>query len=411
MSQKRLATKDRLAAEHDYAINVNAETGIADLHAKLDALRQAQRDELLALQRRQIVLPERRSGRRCGRLRWGGDPLRASPSSHSETPFRPLPKVRGEDLLGAVNNNGYLTRQLAWLRGLKVPREPRWLGRVYLWRLFVQAIRDFLADDCTTHASVIAYATLLSLFPTLLVVLTVIGYVIADPHTQAEFVVGVASIFPGAGDLIQQTVATVVQHRGSATIFATLTLLWSASGVFSSVNRYLNAIWRAPTDRGFIESSILAGFMVIAVALLYLVSLLMSALLQFAGRLTVPILGFELSSTPALYPESVLALPALTAIGLFTLMYRFVPNVAVDWSCARRGGIVAGLFFELGKQLFGLYLTTFAKLDAVYGSIGAVIALLLWAYFSANILLFGCEISHVAATLEAEHRTPQSPVD
>lgn len=95
--------------------------------------------------------------------------------------------------------NGHVIKQLAWLRGLKGPREPPWLGRTYVWRLFVCAIRAFLADDCTTRASVIAYATLLSLFPTLLVVLTVIGYVIADPQTQADFIVGVASVFPGAG--------------------------------------------------------------------------------------------------------------------------------------------------------------------------------------------------------------------
>jgi membrane protein len=302
--------------------------------------------------------------------------------------------------------NTLLTTQLAWLQRLKGRREPRWIAQTYLARLFARAVRDFLTDDCATRASVIAYATLLSLFPTLLVALTVLGYVIADPQVQDEFVAGVAGVFPGAGVLIQQTVASVVQHRGSTTIFATFTLLVAASGVFSSVNRYLNAIWRAPIDRGFIESSILAGFMVVAVALLYLVSLLLTTLLNLAGKLTVPFVRLDPAANPGIYPVSALALTTLTTIGLFTLMYRFIPNVTVKWSDAIRGGVVAGLLFELGKQVFGLYLISFANLDAVYGSIGAVIALLLWAFLSANILLFGGEISYAAATLTAATPSP-----
>src|SRR5258708_30237344 len=103
-------------------------------------------------------------------------------------------------------------RRFGWLRRV---------GQSSIARLIGLAIRDFLVDDCVSRAAVIAYATLLSLFPMLLVVLTVMGYVVANPDTRAAFVNGVAGIFPGAGTLIQQTVDSVVTNRGSGTIFAT----------------------------------------------------------------------------------------------------------------------------------------------------------------------------------------------
>jgi membrane protein len=272
-------------------------------------------------------------------------------------------------------------------------------GQTYLWSLLWSAITGFLTDDCATRASVIAYATLLSLFPMLLALLALVGNIIADPTTQAGLIAGVASVFPGADDLIQQTVASVIKNRGSATLFATLTLLWSASGVFSAMNRNLNAVWKVPKERGLIESSVLAVFMVVVVALVFLVSLVLSTVLGFARQFTLPFVGLAPLSAPGVYPLLALALPALTTVGLFTLIYRFIPNTAVKWSFAVPGGITAGLLFELGKQLFAFYLSSFAHFDAVYGSIGAVIALLTWAYYSSGILLFGCEISHAAAIL------------
>jgi membrane protein len=285
---------------------------------------------------------------------------------------------------------------------LREPKQFGWLkraGQTYLWSLLWFAITGFLQDDCATRASVIAYATLLSLFPMLLALLALVGQVIADPVMQARLIVGVANVFPGAGDLIQQTVTSVVQNRGAATAFATLTLLWSASGVFSAINRNLNAVWKVPKERGVVVSSVLAVFMVVVVALVFLVSLVLSTVLGLARQFTLPVAGLAPLSTPGVYPLLALALPALTTIGLFTLIYRFIPNTTVKWSFAVPGGIVAGLLFEIGKQLFAFYLSSLGHFDAVYGSIGAVIALLTWAYYSSGILLFGCEVSHAAASL------------
>lgn len=278
----------------------------------------------------------------------------------------------------------------------KVDRFPLVLSlrETYVWRLTSTAVGDFIADDCPTRASVIAYATLLSLFPLLLLLLTVVGYLITDPYTKAHLVLDVASVFPGAGPLIQDTVDSVVKQHDSTTIFATLALFWAASGAFNAMNRNVNAIWRVPKERSFIKSSLLALFMVIVVAVVFLMSLGFSTLVQLITPPTTDGLLAQLTM-----PVLEIVMPAVITIVLFTLIYRFIPNLTVAWSFAVPGGITAGLLFEIGKQLFAFYLTSFARFDAVYGSIGAVIALLTWAYYSSNILLFGCEVSHTVATL------------
>ena len=283
--------------------------------------------------------------------------------------------------------------RFAWLQEVR---------RTYLWRLTSTVVRNFILDDCPTRASVIAYSTLLSLFPLLLVLLTIVGYLITDYSTKAQLVLGVSSLFPGSGVLIQQTVDAVEQKHSSATIFATLALFWSASGAFNAMNRNINAIWRVPKERGFIESSLLALFMVVVVFVVFLVSLGFTTLVQFLAQVPQLAPGHQSLTSPIV----ALLVPVVVTSALFTLIFRFIPNLAVAWSFAIPGGITAGLLFEVGKQLFALYLTTFAQFDAVYGPIGAVIALLTWAYYSSIILLFGCEVSHAVATLATSAAAP-----
>ena len=275
--------------------------------------------------------------------------------------------------------------------------------RSYFGRLTSTIVRDFIFDDCPTRASVIAYSTLLSLFPLLLVLLTIVGYLVTDYSTKSQLVLGVSSLFPGSGALIQQTLDAVQQKHSSATIFSTLALFWSASGAFNAINRNINAIWRVPKERGFIESSLLALLMVVVVFVVFLVSLGFTTLVQFLSQVPGLVAGHQSLTSPLV----ALVVPVVVTSALFTLLYRFIPNLAVAWSFAIPGGLTAGLLFEVGKQLFALYLTTFAQFDAVYGPIGAVIALLTWAYYSSIILLFGCEVSHSLATLAAETASPR----
>ena len=254
-----------------------------------------------------------------------------------------------------------------------------------------ETIESFSRHYNTTLAAAIAYYTLLSIFPLILGLLALVGAVVSDPTGRAQIVRDVADLFPGADQLIQSTVDAVVKGRGTAGLVATAGLIWSAGGVFGAVSQALDRVWQAPHNRGLVESAALSIGLVLAVGLIFIVSLALSTALELAIQFRLPVLGISLSTLPFLIPVLGVALPLLITFAIFLLLYRWVPNVTVAWACAWPGALLAAVLFEASKQLFAFYLSSFAHLNAVYGSIGAVIALVTWAYYSAIVLLLGAE--------------------
>src|SRR6185437_6475417 len=145
-----------------------------------------------------------------------------------------------------------------------------------------EMIRDFGQDNGPLLAASIAYYSLLSIFPMILGLLALAGLFFADPATRDRLVRGIASAFPGSEDLILGTIDDVVNGKGPAGVVATLGLIWSASGVFSAISTSLNAIWRVPNQRGAILSALLAICLVLAVGLVFVVSLILSTVLALA---------------------------------------------------------------------------------------------------------------------------------
>jgi membrane protein len=260
-----------------------------------------------------------------------------------------------------------------------------------------ETIASFGRDRGTLLAASIAYYTLLSIFPMILGLLAIAGVIFDDPATRERFVTGVASLFPGSESLIVSTIDDVVSGRGSAGLVATLGLLWSASGVFSTVAVALNTIWRVPSERNPIASAVLAVALVFGVGLIFGLSLLLSTALAIVANLRVPLLGVSLADVPLLIALFGLALPLLMTFAVFAFIYRFIPNRWLGWSVVWPGAVLASFLFEVGKQVFVWYLSSVAHLNAVYGSIGAVIAMVVWSYYAAIILLIGAEFNATLA--------------
>ncbi len=258
-----------------------------------------------------------------------------------------------------------------------------------------EMIRDFGQDNGPLLAASMAYYTLLSIFPMILGLIALAGVFFTDPATRDRLVRGIASLFPGSEDLILGTIDDVVRGRGPAGMVATLALIWSASGVFSAMSTALNVIWRVPRQRGAILSGLLAIGLVLAVGIVFLVSLVLSTVLTVAARLDLPLLGISLGQIPALLPLLSLAVPLVITFAIFALIYRVVPNRRLEWRDVWPGGVLASFLFEVSKQIFVVYLSEFANLNAVYGSIGTVIALLIWSYYASFVLLLGAELNAV----------------
>jgi membrane protein len=265
-------------------------------------------------------------------------------------------------------------------------------------RLLRDAGAAWLEDDVPQLAAALAYYTAFSLAPLLVIAIAAAGLVFGAEAAQGR-IVGQLSGLVGreGGEAIEAMIASARQPRTGvlAGLIGAATLLLGATGVFGQLRAGLNRIWEVPS-RGFAWKSIvterLAAFaMVLAIGFLLLVSLLLSAFLSALAEFARP--------RETLLPL-VQALNFVLGLGLvvalFALIYRFVPDARIPWRHVLSGALVAGLLFSVGKWAIGAYLGH-STVTSAFGAAGSLVVLLIWVYYSAQILLFGAEIAHVGA--------------
>lgn len=258
-----------------------------------------------------------------------------------------------------------------------------------------QTIRAFSKDNCTTLAAAIAYYTLFSIFPLILGIVAILGVIFIQPSTRDQFVAAIVSAFPGSEQLILETVNQVVQGRGAAGIIATLGLIWSASGVFGALTQALDTIWHVSHPRGPVQSAALSIVLVLSVGVIFVISLLLSTVLAVAANTPLPLIGVPLGSVPLLFALLEFVFPYFIAFAIFVMIYWVMPHVRLRWPSVWPGALLASVLFEISKQIFVWYISTFAQYNAVYGSIGAVIILLSWAFYLGIVVLLGAEFNGV----------------
>lgn len=266
----------------------------------------------------------------------------------------------------------------------------------------------FQKSDGPIFAAAIAYYTLLSIFPLVLGLVALAGALIGSSDLSDRFIRSVAQQFPGSATFIESTLRSIIRNSDTAGLVAIVGLIWSGSGVFGAISQALDRIYGVRRSRGLIASSLVALALVVGVGLLFIASLLLSTVLRIAFETQLPIDGLSLSQIPLLYPLVGTLLPLLVTIFAFGFLYRFVPSVPLPWGRAWPGAVAAGVAFELAKQLFSFYLTVAPDFNAVYGALGAVIVLLIWANYAANVILFSAAFNVALAVPPAgEQETSQ----
>jgi membrane protein len=186
---------------------------------------------------------------------------------------------------------------------------------------------------------------------------------------------------------------------------AVATLLFGASGVFAELQDSLNIIWDAPPGNSsgwiaMIKQRVISFGMVLALGLLLLVSLLLSAGLGlieefFSGLISV--------HAAALGEAANFVISLVGVAVLFALIFKFVPNVRIDWRDVIVGGVATAILFSIGRALLALYLRT-TGIGSAYGAAGSLVALVVWVYYSAQIFFFGAEFTRVYADLRRSRR-------
>ena len=265
-----------------------------------------------------------------------------------------------------------------------------------------QTFQEWLQDKAPQLGAALAYYTVFSLAPLVLVLLAIIGVVFRDDPAGAwDKVTQQMSYFldQSAVQVVQNIAQQASQPRKStlATIIGIALALFGASGVFGQLQDALNTIWgvKAAPTRGlwrFLRSRFLSFAMVGGICFLLLVSLAIEALLKGFSHYVESALPGGLIVALGVY----LVFDFAVVVLLFAMIFKFLPDVKIQWRDVWIGAVITAILFGIGKWLLAFYLGSSAA-GSAYGAASSLITLLLWVYYSSQILLFGAEFTQVYA--------------
>lgn len=260
------------------------------------------------------------------------------------------------------------------------------LLEIFLVRLTVRTVKELGEDDASHMAAGVAYYATLSLFPLLLGLIAIFSLFLSSESIQAELFDFFEQNIPGATDVLEQNIESVIQFRGAIGAVGLVLLFWSASAMFGAISRSINRVWDIHKDRPFYIRKLRDLSMALGTGILFIMSLGATSAFSVLSNL-----GSPLAATAADIGARLLAF--LFSIGIFMVLYKFIPNTKTYWRYVWPGALLAGVLFEVAKTGFVFYLDHFAKYESVYGNVASVIILLFWIYISAFILILGAEFS------------------
>lgn len=266
-----------------------------------------------------------------------------------------------------------------------------------------QTFQEWLQDKAPQLGAALAYYTVFSLAPLVLVLLAIIGVIFRDDPAGAwDKITEQLGYFldPSAVQVVQSIAQKASQPGKStlATLIGVALALFGASGVFGQLQDALNTIWgvKAKPGRGvwgFLRSRFLSFGMVAGICFLLLVSLAIEALLQAFSHYVQSVLPGGIVIALTIYVVFDFAVVVL----LFAMIFKFLPDVEIQWRDVWIGAVMTAILFSIGKWLLGFYLGSGAA-GSAYGAASSLITLLLWIYYSSQILLFGAEFTQVYAS-------------
>ncbi len=274
----------------------------------------------------------------------------------------------------------------------KLPKpKVRWIGvRNVLQQSF---IRFFNEDSFAVSAS-IAYHSLLSIFPFILLLLAVSSFLITREELAARLAVIFDRFLPVRADFIFRNVSGVSKAYSRVGGLSLLLLLWSSAGIFLPLEKALNRAWQVEKDRSWLHRHLLAVEMALVTGLIFILSSVVVGINVYVhnwvriGSRLFPSLLVSLA-----YHSSVILVTFSLTLTMFVVLFKVLPNRHMSFLHVFPSALMTAIFWEAARSLFTLLLPVF-NYRQVYGSIGAVVALMTWAYISSAVTLFGAQVSH-----------------
>lgn len=276
------------------------------------------------------------------------------------------------------------------------------------WSMLRQIGSCWIEDYAPSMGAALAYYTLFSLAPLLLIVIAVAGLVFGEEAARGEITAQLHSLMgEGGARAVQDLLASVHQpaEGAAATLVGVVLLFVGATTVFGELQDALDRIWRAPATRThsgwftLLRARLLSFGMILAIGFLLTISLVVSAALALMERWLAPTSGGWLAVASVASAVGGFALVAV----MFALIYKVMPRVRVQWRDVWTGALFTALLFSLGKWGIGFYLGRSGVVSG-YGAAGSLVVVLLWVYYSAQIFLIGAEFTWVYANTYGSRR-------
>jgi membrane protein len=278
------------------------------------------------------------------------------------------------------------------------------------WQMIKQTFAEWSEDKATRLSAALAFYTMLSLGPLLILTLKIVSKIyVQNPEAgrakvEALFGSATGGQATGGGETKVNLVTELINNAGQhgegfwASVISGLILLFSASGVFGELQNSMNTIWEVKPKAGrgimgIIKDRFFSFTLVIGTAFLLLVSLVISAVLTAISERVMPGQGW-------LWQIVNVAVSLAVITGLFALMFKYLPDVKIGWRPVLVGAALTAILFTIGKQLLSWYFARGAT--GAYGTFGSLVAVLLWVYYTGQIVFLGAEFTQVYARATGE---------
>ena len=281
------------------------------------------------------------------------------------------------------------------------------------WQFIKEVFEKWIDDKAPKLGAALSFYTIFSLAPLLVIAISVAGFIFGPEAVRGELVGQIKDLAGQEGAEVVQTALKNANNPDSgiiAVVISLITLFIGSTVVFVELQESLNIIWRVKPKpgrsmiKGLLKDRVQSFALVIATGFLLLVSLLVSTALSATSNyisesfITIPLYVLDIANM-------VISLGVIYL--LFAMIYKVLPDVHISWNDVWIGGLVTASLFVLGKYLIGIYLGS-SSLSSTYGAAGSLVVLLLWVYYSAQILFLGAEFTYVYANRLGSGIKPKS---
>ncbi len=269
------------------------------------------------------------------------------------------------------------------------------------WQLLIEAGNEFGDDHATKLSASLAYFTIFSIGPLLLVVITMLGWIYKKTTVTTEVFDQVGSIIGQSATVELQGILTNMSKQTNTTLFGVIGILvfiFGATGIFSEIQSSINYIWsiKAKPKRGwlkYITDRLLSLLLVIGMGFIMMVTIVANLVIDAIAERLHPFLG---DANIVLLKGANFGLLFLIVTFVFYIIFKVLPDAKIYWRDALVGSVFTTILFLIGKFLIGYYLGMSKALNA-YGAATSIIVVLSWVYYSSMILYYGAEFTEVYA--------------